>query len=391
MRKIMTMAMAMLSLTTIHAKRTVDMVAADEALQLSLRGNQFLKNKWNAPPAPRLARRVRPNNLWTRGVYYEGLMALKNIDRASGNTERYINYIDTWGTFHKWTPRNGVTTRHADDQCCTQTYLERYNEAGGKEKVERVKETFDNQMLTGSNHDWTWIDAIQMAMPAYAQLAEITGERKYMDYAMQSYVWARDTLGGGLFNKQEGLWWRDVNFVPPYKESDGKNCYWSRGNGWVFAAYVRVMNTLPAKDKYHKALKKDFITMAKALVPLQREDGFWNASLASQDFAGKELTGTALFLYGIAWGIQRGYLDAKTYEPVADKAWKAIASCIHKDGFVGYVQGTGDRPASSQPVTYVKEPDFDDYGLGCFLLGAAEYHLLKAGLSYERTVRKWGN
>ena len=55
------------------------------------------------------------------------------------------------------------------------------------------------------------------------------------------------------------------------------------------------------------------------------------------------------------------------------KAWKAVASTVHKDGFVGYVQGSGDRPASSQPVGYNREPDFDDYGLGCLLLGASEY------------------
>ena len=56
-----------------------------------------------------------------------------------------------------------------------------------------------------------------------------------------------------------------------------------------------------------------------------------------------------------------------------DKAWQACATCVHDDGFLGYVQGSGDRPSSSQPCTYVREPDFDDYGLGCFLLGATEY------------------
>ena len=43
-----------------------------------------------------------------------------------------------------------------------------------------------------------------------------------IDYAMRSYTWSRDTCGGKLFNTEEGLWWRDANFVPPYTESDGK-------------------------------------------------------------------------------------------------------------------------------------------------------------------------
>lgn len=344
-------------------------------MQLARRANDYFMAKWSDPTEPTKAKKLRPSNLWTRAVYFEGLMALYAIDPQ----ERYTQYTDTWGNFHQWTPRNGVTTVHADDQCCAQVYLERYTQAGGKEKLEKVKENFDNQMARGTNQDWTWIDAIQMAMPAYAQLYAITGERKYIDYAMQSYTWSRDTCGGKLFNTEEGLWWRDANFVPPYKESDGKNCYWSRGNGWVCAAYVRVMSQLSTKDKYYKQLKKDYLAMMQALLPLQREDGFWNASLASQDFAGKELSGTALFLYAMSWGVNNGILKAKTYRPAIDKAWAAIASCVHKDGFLGYVQGTGDRPASSQPVTYVKEPDFDDYGLGCFLLGATEYFKLKHG------------
>ncbi len=380
--------MCLFSLTTWAqeaAKTTCQGNSAHCAMELARLTNDYFMTKWSDPTEPTKAKKLRPSNLWTRAVYYEGLLALNQIDPQ----DRYTQYIDKWGDFHKWMPRNGVKTVHADDQCCAQAYLERYNQVGGGQRVEYVMENFDKQIARGTNRDWTWIDAIQMAMPAFAQLSNITQDRKYIDYAMRSYTWSRDTCGGGLFNVEEGLWWRDANFVPPYKESDGKNCYWSRGNGWVYAAYARVMDELPKKDKYHKALKKDFIMMSKALLPLQREDGFWNASLASQDYAGKELTGTALFLYGMAWGVQNGYLKKKEFMPAIEKAWTAIASCVHNDGFLGYVQGTGDRPASSQPVTYVKEPDFDDYGLGCFLLGAAEYYKLKAGVRYPKVVRAW--
>lgn len=377
--KLLTTLMCLLSMTA-SAEENNSGDCGHEAdgcpLTLARRANDYFMDKWSDPTQPTAAKRLRPSNLWTRAVYFEGLMALNDIDKQ----ERYMQYVDKWGNFHKWTPRNGVTTVHADDQCCAQVYLARYNQVGGNEKIEKVIENFDNQIARGTNRDWTWIDAIQMAMPAFAQLSAITGDRKYIDYAMRSYTWSRDTCGGKLFNIEEGLWWRDANFVPPYKESDGKNCYWSRGNGWVYAAYVRVMSELSPKDKYYKQLKKDFLLMSKALLPLQREDGFWNASLASQDFAGKELSGTALFLYGMAWGVNNGILKAKDYRSAMDKAWAAMASCVHKDGFLGYVQGTGDRPASSQPVTYEKEPDFDDYGLGCFLLGATEYHKFQHGI-----------
>ena len=53
-----------------------------------------------------------------------------------------------------------------------------------------------------------------------------------------------------------------------------------------------------------------------------------------------------------------------------------VKDCLHKNGFLGYVQGTGKQPKDSQPVTYDSEPDFDDFGLGCFLLAGSEVYQL---------------
>ena len=97
----------------------------------------------------------------------------------------------------------------------------------------------------------------------------------------------------------------------------------------------------------------------------------------STHFGGKELTGTALFTYGMAWGISHGFLDRKKFLPVVIKAWSALESCVHPSGFLGYVQGTGKEPKDSQPVGYDYVPDFEDFGLGCFLLAASEVYKLK--------------
>jgi hypothetical protein len=64
-----------------------------------------------------------------------------------------------------------------------------------------------------------------------------------------------------------------------------------------------------------------------------------------------------------------------------------VTDCVHPDGFLGYVQGTGKEPASAQPVTYDRHPDFEDFGTGCFLLGAVEYYLLLK--STERPSRSF--
>ena len=124
-------------------------------------------------------------------------------------------------------------------------------------------------------------------------------------------------------------------------------------------------------------LKADYKAMMKALLKCQREDGFWNVSLMSPaTYGGPETSGTALFLMGMAWGVRNGLLPADEYRAATDKAWKAVASAVHPNGFIGYLQGTGKEPKDGQPVTYTSVPDFEDYGAGCVLLGAVEYYKL---------------
>ena len=361
-------------------------ITLESVMQTARKANEYFMKKYADPTVPTNVNRIRPSNLWTRAVYYEGLMALYEIDGDS----RYIDYTDRWANFHRWTPRNGVNTCDADDQCCGQTFLDRYMMTRDEKMMVHVRENLDHQMQTPNPKAdnalygwWTWIDAIQMAMPVYTKMWRATGEQKYLDHAMKMYTWSRDTLAGGLFNTAEGLWWRDKDYVPPYKEPDGKNCYWSRGSGWVYAALVKSLIDLQAMPKnkqtkkYMKLLKGDFVLMSKGLLACQREDGLWNPSLVSNNYEGKELTGTALFLYGMAWGIQNKLLKAKDFKPACDKAWTALVrDCVHRDGFLGWVQGTGKDPSAGQPLSYTKVPDFEDYGTGCFLLGAAEYYKL---------------
>lgn len=336
--------------------------------------NYFMKN-WPDPGQPTFVKKMRSSNLWTRAVYYEGLMALYSIYPDP----KYLQYAMDWGDFHKWTPRGGTTTRDADNYCCSQTYIDVYNITHDWKHIQNAKVQLDMLVNTPQNGDWTWIDAIQMGMPALTKMGAVTGEQKYFDKAWDMYSCSRNEIGGGLYNEADGLWWRDKDFVPPYKEPNGEDCYWSRGNGWVYAALVRVLEDLPANDPHRADYIADFTAMSKALLKCQRSDGFWNCSLHDpNNFGGKELTGTSLFVYGMAWGINNGILDAKTYLGPCVKAWDAmVKDAVHENGYLGFVQGTGKEPKDGQPTTYDSKPDFDDYGTGCFLLAGTEIYKLK--------------
>lgn len=348
-----------------------------KVLQAMTLANNFFMTTWPDAGKPIVVKGVtRPSNIWTRAVYYEGLMALYQTDKQ----KIYYDYAVQWSDFHKWNFRNGAKGRNADDQCAGQTYIDLYLIDKQANRIDSVKKSIDLMVASNKVDDWHWVDALQMAMPVLTRLGMVYRDTSYARKMYDMYYFTKHNHGGnGLYNANEHLWWRDKDFVAPYKEPNGANCYWSRGNGWVVAALVRTLAMLPKINAHYTEYQQDYNDMLEALIPLQRQDGFWNVSLKdSTHFGGKELTGTALFVYGMAWGINNGMIDKTKYLPIVIKAWNAmVKDCVHQNGFLGYVQGTGKEPKDSQPVTYDSKPDFEDYGLGCFLLAGSEMYKLK--------------
>ena len=104
-------------------------------------------------------------------------------------------------------------------------------------------ECLDNTLARGkeSDADWWWIDAIQMGMPVFAKMTRETGDQRYAEKAWSMYAYTRDKQDGGMRNPKDGLLWRDKDFNPPYRTAADKECYWSRGNGWVFGAFAMIL------------------------------------------------------------------------------------------------------------------------------------------------------
>lgn len=359
---------------------SAQIVSKEKTMESMVLANKYFMEKWPDVGKPIITERERPSNIWTRGVYYEGLMALYKLKPDSV----YLDYVMRWAEFHKWGMRDGIKTRNGDNQCCGQTYIDLYMLDRYKEgRIKDIRACIDSMLATEKIDDWNWIDALQMAMPVFARLGSIYHDKKYFDRMHEMYLYTKLKHGtSGLYSTEDHLWWRDKDFVPPYKEPNGENCYWSRGNGWVVAALVRTIDFLPKNSQYKKEYQETLKEMFEALIPLQRTDGFWNVSLKdSTHFGGKEVTGTALFVYGMAWGINEGLISKKEYLPVVMKAWNALVTeSVHPNGFLGYVQGTGKEPKDSQPVGYDIAPNFEDFGLGCFLLAGSEVYKLSKSI-----------
>ncbi len=363
--------------------------AAGEVLDALRLANDYFVAKWPDPTLDIVKSPLRPSNLWTRAVYYEGLMELYGVERDADRRQAYYDYAVSWGESpgHPWqlTDRSDSST-HADAQACGQTYLDLYAIDPRPERIEQIRASVDRMLEQGISDVWTWIDAIQMAMPVFAKLGAQFDEPKYFEHMWLLYADCRNVQGGGLFNAETGLWWRDAKYSPGdtyTKSPNDLDVHWSRGNGWVFAGLARVLEVLPATDPHRAQYLADFRAMAQALLPLQRPDGFWHenlvdpahcAALGKPAEDGPETSGTALFVYGYAWGIRRGVLDAAEYGPALVLGWDGLRQiALQPNGFLGWVQSTGARPCGdSRGIGQAVVPDSEDFGLGCFLLAGSE-------------------
>ena len=133
-------------LSLLFAAVAVAIQAQDAAgvLSLARRVNDYFVAQNPDPTKPTFVKKKRTSNLWTRAVYYEGLMDLYSVDPD----KRYLEYTDRWATYHKWTARGSVDDTNADNQCCEQTYIDRFAATGDSVMIAPTTENLNHQMAT---------------------------------------------------------------------------------------------------------------------------------------------------------------------------------------------------------------------------------------------------
>jgi rhamnogalacturonyl hydrolase YesR len=307
--------------------------------------------------------RILPNG-WIRSVFFIGVMAFWK----STNDQRYLKAALKWAEENDWLP--GSHPRLADDHCAGQIYTELYLIYNDKKMIQTIQKAFDRIMAEPRQgmEEWWWCDALFMAPPVLARLSAATQDRRYLDF-MNILWWDTAKL---LYDRECALFFRDRKYIihsdgAGPREKNGQKIFWSRGNGWVMAGLVRVLQFMPADYHARQEFIQLFKEMAEAVSNLQHADGLWRSSLLDPDnFPARETSGSALFCYAFAWGINNGILERRDYLQVAEKAWQGLMECVDDTGRLGWVQLPGDG------ARLVNKTDSMEYGTGAFLLAGSE-------------------
>ncbi|WP_372651531.1 glycoside hydrolase family 105 protein [Draconibacterium sp.] len=208
-----------------------------------------------------------------------------------------------------------------------------------------------------------WLDDLFMSVPALAQMGSYSGDTKYFDDAVKQVI----QFSNRMFNYEKGLymhgWIMDMEEHPQF--------YWGRANGWAVMTLVELLEVLPEdypeRDKVLDLLKRHI----KGLASYQDGTGFWHQLIDRNDTY-LETSATAIYAYAIARAINRGYVDAKVYGPVACLAWNAVSTKVNEKGQVeGTCVGTG---MGFDPAFYYYRPVnvFAAHGYGPVILAGAE-------------------
>jgi len=308
---------------------------------------------------------------WVRGAFFAGVMAAAE---ATGNP-KYMESAMEISERNSWQP--GPRPRHADDHCIAQTYAKIFLAERDPKMIEATVARFDEMIAEPrpgpergwvEDDNWSWCDALFMAPPTMALIAEATGDPQYLDL-MNTMWWETYDY---LYDPEEHLWYRDGRYVIQADGSgprtpSGQKIFWSRGNGWVFAGLALVLEHMPTDYPERPHFEALFRDMAATLIRIQGEDGLWRSSLLDPDeYPIPESSGSGFFVYGLVWGLNNGLLDSATFLPSVRKGWEGLNWALQPSGELGWVQQIGYDPRS------VTAEDSMEYGTGAFLLAGSE-------------------
>ena len=211
-----------------------------------------------------------------------------------------------------------------------------------------------------------WIDDLYMSCPFLVRWYRFTGDHKYLDDAARQIISMARRV-----QDNDGVWWHG------YYENDRKHSpfKWGRGNGWAMVATVEVLTAMPAEHPDRARLLDILRRHITGIKRLQAPSGMWRQVLDHSELW-EETSCTAMFTYGIARAVNRGWVDPSNMA-AARQAFEGICGHVTSAGAVNDTcQGTGIGKDLEYYVGRLRPAD-DVHGRGPVMLAGAEILLAR--------------
>jgi rhamnogalacturonyl hydrolase YesR len=209
-------------------------------------------------------------------------------------------------------------------------------------------------------------DDAYMTVPFLIRQWKMTGDVRQLDDAVQQVLGTHQRL----FDEQYGL----LKHLWNLKTQKPAGQFWGRGNGWMVLAQVELLSAMPKEHPRRAQVLAEFQRHMEGIRRCQDKDGGWHQVLDHPE-SWIETSCTGMFVYGLARGVNEGWLDA-SFRETARKGWSALEKKVTADGDLLDVCGSTDV---GNLDFYLNRPRLqgDLHGLGSFLLAGAEILCLK--------------
>lgn len=254
------------------------------------------------------------------------------------------------------------------------------------EQMEKHPKTKSGGFWHKKRYPWQmWLDGLYMGSPFLAQYAKEYNEPKWFDEVSHEFILAYektvDPKTGLLYHAWDES--REQRWSNP--ETGQSPHFWSRAMGWYVMAIVDVLDFLPEDHSKRGELIDILQKTIDALIKVRDEEtGVWFQVL---DMAGKEQnypegSGTAMYIYAMAKGAQKGYLNS-SYLDLANSAFNDMIKTFiftDEDGMISMKNICGSCGLGGNPYRdgtyeyYVNEKIVknDTKGVGPFILAAIQ-------------------
>lgn len=186
-----------------------------------------------------------------------------------------------------------------------------------------------------------WLDDLYMSVPALSQLYALTGEEKYLNDAVRQIL----QFSSRMFVPQTNLYMHSYVTTMPVHPA----FHWGRANGWAILAMSDLLDVMPQNHPDRPKILQQYQLFCFGLLQFQAKNGMWHQLINRSD-SYLESSATAMFVYGLARGINNGWLDNKTFGPAALLGWNGLSTQINNMGQIENVcVGTG---VSYEPAYY---------------------------------------
>jgi unsaturated rhamnogalacturonyl hydrolase len=145
--------------------------------------------------------------------------------------------------------------------------------------------------------------------------------------------------------------------------------FWGRGNGWTVLAHAELLAALPKDHPRRNEVLATYQKHLSAVRDCADPKGGWHQVLDHPE-SWLETSATGMLTYGLARGVNEGWLDA-SFTETARKGWAALQAKVLPDGDLLDVCGSTD---TGDLDYYRKRPRLqgDLHGFGSYLLAGAE-------------------